>query len=268
MDNHHRDSLDDIFQDCAKKSIPKHPRVGTLYKVSLPSNFTGMEVSVVHLQSSSVWSQGAHLGYFHVPSRIIPEPNVTWLDIVFSNLGNWSSYYYNMPDYTFVTPILGFSAYGVTQTKGQNGDFTSTTTKLKLALVKHPIMVHFPSLWLPQGKCVNFYLNGSTAITTMSLSHTCDVWGQGYFAIVVRVPPAHHIWRWWLFRFGTGSIGFMLCGFVLFKVIRYIEKRKIQMMELQSEKTEVLDIKYVGHSRMPSAFGIRTQPVLEDDYCP
>nr|KAJ0197388.1 hypothetical protein LSAT_V11C700343120 [Lactuca sativa] len=266
--NNNRNSLDEFFQDRAKRSIPMHPHVGTLYKVPLPSNFTGMEVSVVHLQSSSVWAQGANLGYFHVPSRIIPEPNVTWLDIVFSNLGNWSSYYYNMPDYTFVTPILGFSAYGVTYTRGQNGHFATTTTKLKLALVRRPIMVRFPSLWLPKGQCVKFYSNGSTTITNMSLSHTCDVWDQGYFAIVVRAPPSHHIWRWWVCGFGIGSIGLILCGFILFKVIRFFEKKKIQMMELQSEKTEVLHTTYVGHSRMPSAFGIRTQPVLENDYCP
>ncbi|KAL4562634.1 hypothetical protein LXL04_026662 [Taraxacum kok-saghyz] len=269
MDNHDPNSLDEFFQDHAKKSIPKHPHVGTLYKVSLPSNFAGMEASVVHLQSSSVWAEGADLGYFHVPSRIIAEPNVTWLDLVFSNLGNWSSYYYSMPDYTFVTPILGFSAYGVTYTKNQNGDFTSTTTKLKLALVRRPIMVQFPSLWLPKGKCAKFYSNGSTTITNMSLSRTCDAWDQGFFAVVVRGPPSHHhIWRWWVIGFGIGSIGLMLCGFVLFKVMRYFEMRKIQIMELQAEKNEVLDTTYVGHSRMPSAFGIRTQPVLENDYSP
>ncbi|KAI3681840.1 hypothetical protein L6452_36645 [Arctium lappa] len=261
-------SLDDFLQDHAKKSIPENPHVGTLYNVSLPSNFAGMQVSVVQLQTSSVWARGANLSYFDVPPRIIPEPNVTWLDIVFSNLGNWSSYYYNIPHYTFVTPILGFSAYGVRHTRGQNGHFTSTTTKLKLALIRHPIMVRFPSVWLPQGKCVKFYSSGRIEITNMSLSHTCAVWGQGYFAIVVRVPPSHRIWKWWVVGFGVGSVGFLSVGFVLINVIRFVNRKRIRKMEKQSEKLEVLDTKYVGHSRMPSAFGIRTQPVIENDYYP
>ncbi|XP_071699669.1 uncharacterized protein [Rutidosis leptorrhynchoides] len=268
IDIYHNDSLDDFLQDHAKKSIPKDPKAGKLYDVSLPSNFTGMEVSVVQLQSSSVWAQGANLSYFRVPPRIYPNPNVTWLDLVFSNLGNWSSYYYNMPNYTFVTPILGISAYGVRHAKGQNGQFTSTTTKLDLPLIRHPIMVRFPSVWLPRGKCVKFYSNGRTTITNMSLSHTCEVWGQGYFAIVARVPSTHHVWKLWVIGFGVGCVGFLLCGFVLFKIIRFVEKRKIQKMETESEKSEVLDTKYVGHSKMPCAFGIRTQPVLETDYFP
>lgn len=268
MDIYHNGSLDDFLQDHAKKSIPKDPKLGKLYNVPLPSNFTGMEVSVVHLRSSSVWAKGADLGYFHVPPRIIPKPNVTSLDIVFSNLGNWSSYYYNMPDYTFVTPILGFSAFGVSYTKGQNGHFTSTTTKLELAVIRNPISVQFPSVWFPSGKCVKFYSDGTTTISNMSLSHTCEVWGQGYFAIVVRVPPSHRIWKLWVIGFGVGSVGFLLCGLVLFKVIRFIEKKQIQKMEKESEKNEVLDTRYVGCSRMPCAFGIRTQPVIENDYCP
>ncbi|KAJ0739965.1 hypothetical protein HanOQP8_Chr06g0211611 [Helianthus annuus] len=268
MNNHHDQSLDDFLQDHAKNSIPKYPKVGKLYNVSLPANFTGMEVSVVHLQSSSVWARGANLGHFQVPPRIIPKPNVTSLDMVFSNLGNWSSYYYNMPNYAFVTPVLGFSAYGVSYTKDQDGHLTSTVTKLELPLIRKPIMVHFPSVWLPQGKCVKFYSNGLTMITNMSLSRTCEVWGQGYFGIVVQTPSSHNIWKMWVIGIGVGCIGFFLFGLVLFKVIRYVEKRKIQKMEINSEKSEVLDTKYVGHSRMPCAFGIRTQPVLETDYFP
>ncbi|KAD5317044.1 hypothetical protein E3N88_16990 [Mikania micrantha] len=268
MNNHHDRSLDDFLQVQAKKSIPKYPKLGMLYNVSLPSNFTGMEVSVVHLRSSSVWAHGADLGHFHVPPRIIPKPNVTSLDIVFSNLGNWSSYYYNMPNYTFVTPVLGFSAYGVTYTRGQNGHLTSTVTKLKLPLIHNPIMVKFPSMWLSQGKCVKFYSNGRTTITNMSLSRTCEVWGQGYFAIVAQGPPSHQMWKLWVIGLGAGSVGLFLCGVVLFKVISFLEKKKIQKMEKESEKSEVLDTKYVGHSRMPCAFGIRTQPVLENERFP
>ncbi|GJU96650.1 G-box binding, multifunctional mosaic region containing protein [Tanacetum coccineum] len=268
MDIYRDRSLDDFFQDHAKKSIPKDPKLGKLYNVALPSNFTGMEVSVVHLQSSSVWAQGANLSYFHVPPRIIPSPNVTWLDLVFSNLGNWSSYYYDIPNYTFVTPIIGFSAYGVSHTKGKNGHFTSTTTKLDLPIIKQPIMVRFPSVWLPQGKCAKFYSNGRTTITNMSLSQTCEVWGQGYFAIIVRVPPSHQVWKWWVIGFGVGSIGFFLCGVLLCKLTRFVEDRNIEKMERQSEKNEVLDTTYVGNSRMPCACGIRTQPVLENDYFP
>ncbi|KAK9076376.1 hypothetical protein SSX86_004710 [Deinandra increscens subsp. villosa] len=268
MNNHHDRSLDDLFQDRAKNSMPKDPKVGLLYNVSLPSNFTGMEASVVHLQSSGVWAHGANFSHFRIPSRIIPRPNVTSLDIVISNLGNWSSYYYNMPHYTFVTPVLGLSAYGVSYIRGQNGHLTSAITELELPLIHNPILVKFPPAWLSQGKCIMFYSNGRTTITNMSLSRTCEVWGQGYFAIVVRAPPSHQIWKLWVVGIGVGSIGLFLCGLVLFKVIRFVEKRNIQKMEKESEKSEVLDTKYVGHSRMPCAFGIRTQPVLETDYFP
>lgn len=281
MDNSTLRSLDDSFQEYAQNSLPTKTHTGVLYNASLPSNFTGIQVSIVRLRRNSFWVRGANYSSFQLPPRIFTVPYFTRLDIVYSNLGNQSSYYYNVPNYTLVAPVVGFNIYSSRNSTGQIGNLTTPVTKLNLTLFGDPILVHFPEISLSQNqkaKCVKFYLNGTFEMTNMTIQDMCSVQDQGHFSIVVQAPSSipkekkkvsrGRLWKWLVFGFVVGVLGLLLLGFIVYVIFRILTRRKIQKMEKEAEKNEGLDTTNVGQSKMPFATVVRTQPTIEFDYIP
>ncbi|KAK1418651.1 hypothetical protein QVD17_27796 [Tagetes erecta] len=255
-------ALDDMFEEYARNSLPTRPITGLLYNATLPSNFTGVHVSIVRLRWDSFWRKGANYSEFNMPPRIFSYPYFPRLDIVYSSLGSQSSYYnnYNVPNYTLVAPVVGFNAYGPA---GQ---------KLNLTLLGGPILVQFPQN--ENAKCVTFYSNGTLEMSDVTQEDMCVVRDQGHFSIAVQVPPSNtpeekdrgrKLWKWWVFGFGVGVVGLLSVGCVAFMIIRM---RKIGKMEKEAENNEGLETANVGQSKMPLATVVRTQPVLETDYVP
>ncbi|KVH91092.1 G-box binding, MFMR [Cynara cardunculus var. scolymus] len=238
-DNSTLRSLDDIFQVYAQSSLPRRPRTGVLYNASLPSNFTGIEVSIVRLRRGSFWAKGANYSSFRLPPKIFTEPYSTRLDIVYSDLGNESSHYYSVPNYTLVAPVVGFNIYGSRNSTGQIGNFTTPVTKLNLTLVGGPILVQFPKISLPQNekpKCVRFYLDGTVEMTNMTLQNMCIVQDQGHFSIVIRTSPpiqqapkenkerVKGLWKWWAMGFVSPSSGVWSCYIDMLVVLQLSDR--------------------------------------------
>lgn len=264
-------SLDEYLHGYAQ-NVVKWPRTGTFYDISLHSNYSGMKISYVRIQTTSLWTTGINSSFIHIPPKTRIRPSVNILEIVFHDLGNLSSYYYSLPNHRFVTPVIGFTTYN-----GDNNTLAnrSSTHKLKLE-GNNTILVRFQDISLkksenPTKRCVRFHPNGHVEFSNVSLSNLCHVRGQGHFSIVVR--RSKPFWKkkttkWWAIGLGVGIgglfwgilVGILLCNFA--------KKKKIKSMQRQSEKSEVLNTVRVGRSKMPSAGGIRTQPVLENDYLP
>ncbi|XP_059654211.1 uncharacterized protein LOC132300921 [Cornus florida] len=278
MNSHNPDSLDDFVHDYAYKAIKK-PHTGILYNISLPANFSGIEVSFVRLRSASFWVRGANFSSFDIPPRIIPMPAPKRLDMVYQNLGNWSSYYYNVPNYTFVTPVVGFMTYDAMISTARDN------AVLELSIMGDPISIRFPRIPETEGrrnvtmKCVRFGTDGSVELSDMAMQNVCIAKGQGHFAVVVpSAAPSkqkdrfskkkERFWKWWVIGFGVGIVGLVLVVLVGLLVYKLIRKKRIREMERQSQMSEALKTVWVGMSKMPSATWIRTQPVLENEYIP
>ncbi|PSS24251.1 Lipoprotein signal peptidase [Actinidia chinensis var. chinensis] len=265
------DSLDDFFRDyaCAKVSRPK---TGILYNISMPANFSGIEIMFIRTKTRNFWRRGANFSTFQIPPGILPMPFVKRFDLMYQNLGNWSSYYYNVPNYTLVTPIVGLLFYNATNSSTRN-------SKLSPVVNKDPILVHFPQISVSENhknvsfQCARFGANGSVELTNMTLENACVTRDQGHFSIVVPSPPPaakkrEKFWKWWVVGFGVGIVGLVLVAFLGVVMCKFVKRKRIGQMERQSERSETLDTIWVGMSKMPSATGIRTQPVLESDYVP
>ncbi|KAF5776110.1 hypothetical protein HanXRQr2_Chr13g0619641 [Helianthus annuus] len=261
--------LDDMFEEYALNSLPTRPQTGVLYNASssLPSNFTGVQLSMVRLRWDSFWRKGANYSGFLMPPRIFAYPFFTRLDIVYSNLGNQSSFYYNVPNHTLVAPVVGFNIYA-----------SGNLTKLNLTLFGGPILVEFPVPQHEKAKCVMFYSNGTYEMSNMTTQENmCSVRDQGHFSMVVPQVPSIPIpekkdrgklWKWWVFGFAVGVLGLLLVGFIVFVLIRIFRMTSIAKMEKEAEKNEVLGTTNVGQSKMPLATVVRTQPTIENDYVP
>ncbi|KAL6290423.1 hypothetical protein ACE6H2_007933 [Prunus campanulata] len=275
------ESLSTFFHDYANTSL-RNPHTGTLYNISLPANFSGMEASFVRVLSAKFWSRGANFSSFQIPPRVIPMPYGRRLAIVFENLGNWSSSYYQMSNYTLVAPVVGFMAYdspNATPIGNQKLNFTTQGD---------PITIRFSHMDDVQGKnvtpkCVQFGAAGSFEIKNMTKENECITHGLGHFSIVVPSPPRpapspapmstpekkkRH-------RKGLGKgfvvgivIGLVLLGLVMIATFKLWRRKKLKAMEKQSEKDVAFDTFWVGRSKMPSASMTRTQPYLEHEYVP
>ncbi|XP_049393737.1 uncharacterized protein LOC125858067 [Solanum stenotomum] len=260
-----RDSLDSYIHEYSIKNMSKR-YTGKLYDIPLPTNFSGMESSIVRFRSSSFWRRGANFSFFKIPHRVLPWPFVKRFDIIYENLGNLSSKYYDVTNYTFVTPVIGFLAYDARRSRENYG-------MVELNTMENHILIHFPpnNDYNKNVKCVRFVKNGTIEFSNVTMNNTCMSRGQGHFAIVVpSLKPEEEKgkWKWWVIGFGVGIVGLILLivmGILIYKCVRL---KKRGNMERQSEKSEALDDVWVGNSRMPSASGIRTQPVLENSYVP
>lgn len=289
--NGSRRSLDGILQVYAFKALIK-PRTGVIYDAPVPSNLSGMKVEAVRLKSGSLWNRGITYNEFQIPSGILEQSYVQRLVLVYQNLGNWSSLYYNKPGFDLVAPVLGILAYDASNLSAIN------LQELQIVSTKQPILIRFPEV--PQGLtpiCISFYLNGSVSLRNASSGNVCSTNDQGHFSLIVEskalsptptpapvpgnIPPPNApaplvpvsarkkkstTWKIVLgIALGSAAliVSLVLLGFGMFK---YKQTAKIARMEHQADQGEALQTTAVGSSRAPAAGGTRTQPMLENEY--
>ncbi|KAL5571541.1 hypothetical protein UlMin_021138 [Ulmus minor] len=266
------ESLETFLHDQANRSLLK-PQTGTLYNIPLPSNFTGMELSVVRLRTGSFRSRGANFSSFYIPPQLKPNPYMKRLAIVYENLGNWSSLYYKVPNYSLVAPVVGFSIYD-----SPNSSVIGSK-KLNFSIKGDPISIWFNKIELEgkneTPKCVKFGDNGSFKLKNMTKTNGCVTKGQGHFSIVVPSQPTSPPMKkkgilliWWLIGFCGGFIGVVSLVLAMTAMFKIVKKKKLEAMEKQSEKEVPFDSIWIGRSKMPTASMVRTQPALEQEYAP
>lgn len=280
-------SLDALLQDNAYRAFDR-PRTGVTYTADVPSNFSGILLSVVRLRSGSLRSRGVRDFYeFDIPTGIIATPYVVRLALVYQNLGNWSSVYYVIPGYTLVTPVIGLLVYEAANLSATN------LPELDVVASAEPISINFRNL-IPfpskqAAKCVHFHLNGSYQIGDLASGDICTAYGQGHFSVVVNSttsapspapslapsgPSLEHakkgksnVWKIVVGVVG-GFLALVLLVLLMLWLLKYRRSRKMTDMVKRSETGEVLTTQRIGNAQIPVATMVRTRPVLENEYAP
>ncbi|CAL0312606.1 unnamed protein product [Lupinus luteus] len=265
LDNTASETFNSLVQDFAFRSLVKHrPPTGALYDAVLPQNLSGMDVSAVRLRSRRLWKKGANFSYFRIPPRTISIPHVRRLVIVYQNLGNWSSHFYNLPGYSLISSVVGFMVFdasNVTDVRFRN---------LTLNTMGQPIFIQFHNVTFVGGsnsrvRCVAFSANGTFQVTLMSSPGLCYSRDQGHFAVVLPIEKKrrHRQWYLWVIGFVVGFSGLIAVVYAGFLSIKLLKAKRIQAMERQANEDIILENRWVGNSKLPSAAVTRTQPVLE-----
>ncbi|KAI4338378.1 hypothetical protein MLD38_023444 [Melastoma candidum] len=263
-------ALDEFFQQFVNRTL-HHPRTGVLYNITLPGRYSGMEVSVIRMRSSTFWVRGTNLSAFYIPPRVILKPNVKTLGIIYQNLRNWSSSYYQVPGYRLVVPVVGFIAFDASKSDGVG------TQMLNLTVTGNPITVSFHPNRTEQGNntvaCVKFGYNGTAFLSNVTSPNSCVVQGQGHYSLAILIPPSSRekekgAWRWWVLGLAGGGIAIILMGLCAWAVYETVMRNKIRGMESESERGIPLEVTWVRRSRMPSASMLRTQPVFLESHVP
>ncbi|KAE9595766.1 hypothetical protein Lal_00030485 [Lupinus albus] len=272
-DTYDHDSLDTFLCKHANRAIGK-PRTGAFYNISLPGNFTGIDISVVRLRTVSFWLRGVNYSFFNIPKRVVPQPNRKRMAILYENLGNWSSHYYNVPNYTMLAPVFGIIPYTSSETT------LIDCEKMNLIIQGKPIRIQFPHI-RPHAKnvtpiCVKFGADGSVKFRNMIKPYVCEAKSEGHYTIVVPTTKSHtqnlskgfKFNIWWVLGFVICFVGLFVLVLVLIIVVKVVKRRKIRKMEKNSEKGEAFDTFWIGETKVPFASIRRTQPVLENDDVP
>ncbi|GFP91455.1 hypothetical protein PHJA_001289500 [Phtheirospermum japonicum] len=262
-------SLNSFLYNYALRNIVLRPRTGQLYNVSLPANFSGIEISIIRLRTHSLWQKGLNLSTFQIPPRTLPWPFTNRVDFLYQNLGNWSTFYYNVPNYTFVAPVIGLVAYDANTSSMERGLIELNLTR------DDPIIVRFQNMLLDSDgrmKCVRFGTNGTLEFTELTLGSSCVARGHGHFSVVVprqNEEKREFKFKWWIVGIVIGGVvGLILVILIGVLVYKFIKWKKVWKMEKHSGESEALGAIWIGNSKMPTASGIRTQPSFEDSYVP
>ncbi|XP_059311481.1 uncharacterized protein LOC132063066 [Lycium ferocissimum] len=189
-DSYAKSSLDSLLQQYAFRELSwQRTRTGVPYDAYVPSNLTGIKISALMLTRYSLkWRVYGWFKEFVIPSGIVEDPYVRKLVLVYQNLANWSSFYYPLPGYTYLTPVLGILAYDAYDLYAKN------LPELDILALEDPITIRFPYVQpAPEGslpKCVYFYLNNWVEFGDVIDGNICETRIQGHFSIVTEVKVA------------------------------------------------------------------------------
>ncbi|PIN20825.1 hypothetical protein CDL12_06492 [Handroanthus impetiginosus] len=274
--------LDSLLQDYAFRAFVR-PRTGIVFDGNVPSNLTGIRVAALRLRSGSMRRRG-FLSYkeFHIPVGVIEQPYVIRLVLVYHDLGNWTTSYYPLPGYRFLTPVLGLLAYNASDLSATN------LSELNIRASGEPISIGFAAVESePNGSslmCVSFRLDGSVVFDNVVRGNTCLTTVQGHFAIVAQVvapAPApgggggpggrkRRSRRAWIIAgsvIGGAAVAVLLFVLLVY-VLRCRRRKKMRRMEEAAEMGVPLPMTSVGYTKAPVALETRTRPFLENEFVP
>ncbi|MBA0640059.1 hypothetical protein Goklo_023041 [Gossypium klotzschianum] len=242
-------------------------QTGSLTQVSLPFNFSGMNVFVIALRSGSLWSKGINSSFIEILSKVMTLPYLKRLVVVYHNLGKWSSKYSKVPGYSLVSPVVGFNVYDSSNTT------TLSNKKVTLNTTSEPISIYFSYVEaedknVTKFKCIKFGGGGLVKINNTTKMNVCVTKTLGSFSVAASsmAKKKRRIWKWWVIGFVAGGVGVVVLVLAGVAIVNTWKRKKIKTMEKESETGMTLDTVWVGGDKMPSASMIRTQPILEHDY--
>ncbi|XP_010422776.1 PREDICTED: uncharacterized protein LOC104708000 [Camelina sativa] len=263
--------LDDLIRSYAARATTstKRRHTGSLYAISLPSNLSDIKASVVTVRNSVFWRKGTNFSGVLIPPMVKTTPYAKRIAFVYESFGNHSSsVYFRLADnYSFVSPVIGFTGYDATN--------TNDLKNLNLSIKRDdPIVIKFDpyaSRDRREMKCIAFGDNGSfSSFSSTIRDYECAATNtHGHYALVVlngKPKPKHEPevsrrnW-WWFVLTGIGVS--VIAVVVIVVVVKLVKKKRLREMERESEKSETIGNVWIGRSRMPSATMVRTQPCLE-----
>ncbi|CAL9060026.1 unnamed protein product [Musa banksii] len=278
-------SLDALLQDYVYRAFVQ-PRTGVPYDGTAPSNLTGIKIAALRLRSGSLKKRGVDkYKEFGIPDGVVVRPYIERLVLVYHNLGNWSSFYYPLPGYAYLTPVLGLLAYDAANLSATN------LPELDIVASKSPISINFTYVIpAPRGaiaRCAQFGIDGSLDFRDLVSSNICSTYRQGHFVIVVnsseiapspapsrapgpapsRVGSKSNKSKVWKIVGGVvgGVIALIFLALLVYLMHQYKHNKKVARMEQHADAGVSVHTTRVGNTHVPVASGTRTQPMLENE---
>ncbi|CAN6969669.1 hypothetical protein IGI04_032893 [Brassica rapa subsp. trilocularis] len=262
--------LDDQIRSYAARAN-KGRHTGSLYELSLPANLSDVKASVVTVRNSVFWRKGANFSGVYVPPMVKTTPYAKRIAFVYETFGDHSSsVYFRLADdnYSFISPVIGFTAYDATNTNNLKRLNLSIDEDNSILIKLDPYVSHNQRRGI---KCVALGDNNeSLKFSNTTRNYSCATTNsRGHYALVApnqKHNPTSKLElarrKWWWIALTIIGISVLLAA-VIGVVVKLVRKKKFKEMERESEKSETVGNIWIGQSRMPAATMVRTQPCLE-----
>lgn len=205
-----------------------------------------------------------------IPARSVSVPPARRVAIVYQDLGNWSNHWYTVPGYRLIASVLGFRVLDVLDQ--DNVKEISLRMENHVEILFKDLLQDSDEKMLSRVRCVSFKAQTedkeAAHISRMVLPGVCYGSNHGDYSVIEPLENGKkkvELWPkwWWLWIVGF-VLGIGVLGFVGTMGIRVLRRKKIQvMMERDANDGEVLETRWVGGSKMPSATVTRTLPKSE-----
>ena len=277
--------LDLLIRDYTFKFFDTSFATGVLHSVSLPENFSGIEVNIARFRCGSLRRYGADIKEFHLGIGVTIHPCVERVVIVNQNLGyNWSNIYYENYDlsgYQLVSPVLGLLAYNA-------GSDVNSSNPFEVGIVsgEKPFSVNFSNITKVKNSssitplCAIFDGEGKMTLTKQASPFVCLAKKNGHFGLVTEKPSPAMLdgnggkkeskWKVAVGSSIGAALGAFLIGLLLVAMLVRVKKRtRMEELERRAYEEEALQVSMVGHIRAPMASVTRTMPnSVEHEYIP
>ncbi|XP_010540342.1 PREDICTED: uncharacterized protein LOC104814149 [Tarenaya hassleriana] len=285
--------LDLLVRDYTFRNFDIHLKTGTIQKIRLPLNFSGISIETVKFRCGSLRRYGARIGEFHMGPGVTIQPSAERVMLVKQNLGsNWSSIYstgFNLTGhgYELVSPVLGLLAYNANPDGVANNPYEVNIQGKD----QNPILIDFlnikaitnPKTMNSSIMCACFKGNGNTTFREQVSPYVCTGTTQGHYALVIEARRREEKGRGngggvvdspaagrdgglsrWKVAVGSvigGGIGAFLLGLLVVAMVVKVKKKAMrEEMERRAYEEEALQVSMVGHVRAPASSGARSVP--------
>ncbi|KAH7279107.1 hypothetical protein KP509_37G005500 [Ceratopteris richardii] len=265
-----------------------HARTGIIYNVPLPPFLDGILCQAMRVRAGSARRRGLSFNEFTIPRGMVVQTGGPFVIMVYRRIFNFTLYS-PPPGYTFASPIVGIVIYTNLNTTLDDlplpemavlSPNSSITAKFNTSL--EALHIHDR---VPLG-CAYYDINGTASFTNISTyPNTCSFKILTDVAIIIpetsipTTPPAaapasvnissppkahaSNMWKIVVLAVVGGVGGLALLIAIILVGFRVKNECQAPAEEETPDDEETLQTSLIGHTRAPTAAGVRTRPVLE-----
>lgn len=285
-----REGVDTALRKYAFMALA-HARTGIIYSVPLPPFLDGIFCQAMRVRAGSARKRGLVFNEFTIPQGIIVQTGGPFVIMVYRKIVNFTLY--SSPSgYTFASPVVGIVIYTNDNTTLDDSPLPEMTVLSPNTSITAKVNILYQTLNIPHNNsvpfgCAYYDINGTVSFTNISTyPNICSFKILTDVAIIVPSsvitvptpspapamvglsfpPPSKHasnVWKIVVLAVVGGVVGLALLVAIIVMGLKVGDDCQMTKMDEPPDDEETLQTSLIGHTRAPTAAGVRTRPVLE-----
>eukprot|EP00250_Pteridium_aquilinum_P035577 c9680_g1_i1 orf=146-1213(+) len=281
-----REGVDTALRKYAFMTL-SHARTGIIYNVSLPPFLDGILCQAMRVRVGSARKRGVTFNEFSIPQGFIVQTGGPFVIMVYRKIFDFTLYTSPLGS-VFASSFVGIVIYTNTNTTLDDSPLPEMTvlspnTSITATLTISPNIPRGPSV--PFG-CALYDINGTASFTNVSsYPNICSLKILTDVALIVPTsviatpppPPASakvtappsapkrtsNTWKIVVVAVVGGVVGLALLIAIIVMGLKVGDECQMTRVDEPPDDEETLQTSLIGHTRAPTAAGVRTRPVLE-----
>lgn len=290
-----REGVDLALRKYASMALT-HVRTGIIYNVPLPPFLDGILAQAMRVRAGSARKRGLVFNEFNIPKGMVVQTGGPFVIMVYRKIFNFTLYS-APPGYVFASPVVGIVIYTNLNTTLDDLPLPEMTVLSPNASItaKLPIFsdqeLNIRNSSSVPFACAYYDINGTASFTNISsYPNTCSFKILTDVALIVPlselVPPpppppppqapapvstssssskhASNLWKIVVVSVVGGFVAILLLMAIIILGSKVGDKcQTAKTVDGPPDDEETLQTSLIGHTRAPTAAGVRTRPILE-----